>query len=147
MWKVCRKRNNAIRWPLRFWFGFGLDSVYMWNSPYHDHRSSFFIQVCAWFLFLGDKLISLGSIDKSLCAQQLNNNTGLERFKRKQRSFLHLRSTFWLPESKDKRCGIYSIKKCCSPVVSFHLKTVTSITTIEVVNSCQIFKGWLQKSI
>ena len=27
--KVCRKRNDAIRWPLRFRFGFGSDSVYM----------------------------------------------------------------------------------------------------------------------
>ena len=34
MWKVCRKWNDAIRWPLRFRFGFGSDSVYMWNSPY-----------------------------------------------------------------------------------------------------------------
>ena len=24
MWKVCRKRNDAIRWPLRFRFGFGV---------------------------------------------------------------------------------------------------------------------------
>ena len=24
LWKVCRKRNNTIRWPLRFRFGFGV---------------------------------------------------------------------------------------------------------------------------